>query len=231
MTVPLVGVTTYSAEASWGPWQRSAAVVPSSYVEMVAGAGGRPVLLPPCRTAPAGPKAGAHEVAGALDALVLVGGGDVDPARYGHAPEPAVGGVDPIRDHSEAALLAAALERDLPVLAICRGHQLLNVHLGGTLVQHMVGHQPGPGRFDKIQVTTEPGTRVAAALGPITTVACSHHQAIDRIAPGLTVTARSGDQVIEAVEMESRRFVVGVQWHPEETGDDRLFTALIGAAG
>jgi gamma-glutamyl-gamma-aminobutyrate hydrolase PuuD len=238
----LVGVTTYYADAAWGPWHREAAVVPTPYFELVAATGARPVLLPPCRSAPGGPGAGAPEVAAALDALVLVGGGDLDPAAYGAAPHPAVAGVQAARDRSEAALLAAALAADLPVLAICRGLQLLNVHLGGTLCQHLPdllghdGHQPAPGRFADVDVVTVAGTATAAVLGGRTTVRCSHHQGVDRLGAGLAVTARSveppgaGEGVVEAVELAGRRFVLGVQWHPEESCDRRLFDALVAAA-
>jgi len=226
LKVKLVGITTYYQEAAWGPWARRAAIVPATYVELVAGSGAQPVLLPPC---------GGVDVVGALDALVLVGGGDVDPAAYGRPAHPATTGVDPARDTAELALLAAALDADLPVLAVCRGHQLLNVALGGTLFQHLPqvvgdeGHQPGPGRFAPMEVVTEPGSAIAAVLGERVAVACSHHQAVDAVGEGLVVSARSADGVIEAVELPGRRFTVGVQWHPEETGDRRLVDALLGA--
>lgn len=240
--LPLVGVTTYHAEASWGPWRRPAALVPSSYFELVAAAGGRPVLLPPCRSSPGGPSAGAAEVAASLDALVLIGGGDLDPTSYGAPAHPQVAGVTAGRDLSEAALLAAALGADLPVLAICRGLQILNVHLGGTLLQHLPdvlghrGHQPAAGQFADVVVETVAGTVTAAVIGEKETVRCSHHQGIDRLGQGLVVSARSveagagdGEGVVEAAELRGRRFVVGVQWHPEESGDVRLFDALVAA--
>ena len=194
------------------------------------------MLLPPCRTG--APGDGADGVAAALDALVLVGGGDIDPASYGQAAHPATAGVDVARDGWERALLAAALERHQPVLAICRGLQLLNVHLGGTLLQHLpdsgssTSHQPAPGCFTEVKVAAEPGSRVAAALGRSFTVACSHHQSVDRLGRGLAVTARwLGDNVVEAVELPDVPFTVGVQWHPEETGDATLFDAVVAAAG
>jgi gamma-glutamyl-gamma-aminobutyrate hydrolase PuuD len=177
----------------------------------------------------------ASSVVGRLDALVLVGGGDIDPARYGQRPHAATSGVDPARDGSELALLRAALEVDLPVLAVCRGMQLLNVDLGGTLFQHVpdvVGsdaHQPARGCFADVEVTTDAGSAVAKILGERTTVRCSHHQAIDRLGDGLVVTARAADGLIEAVELPGARFVVGVQWHPEEEGDTRPFRALLDA--
>lgn len=238
---PLVGVTTYAGTASWGPWDRAAAVVPATYVEAVAVTGARPVLLPPSRAADVASD-GAADVVDALDALVLVGGGDVDPSAYGRPAHRETSGVDPVRDASERALLAAALAADLPVLAVCRGLQLLNVHLGGTLFQHLPdivghhGHQPASGRFSDVEVVTVPGSRMAELLGGKATVACSHHQSVERVGKGLVVTARSSEPVaaaveavVEAVELPGHRFVVGVQWHPEENGDRRLFDALVAA--
>lgn len=237
--VPLVGVSTYVAEAAWGDWTRRAAVVPSSYYELVAAAGGRPLLLPHCLEASGGPGEGAAGVVAALDGLVLVGGGDLDPASYGQARHPASRGVDPARDASERALLEAALAADLPVLAICRGHQLLNVALGGTLFQHLPdvagheAHRRAGGEFEDVDVVTVPGTTTAAAMGERATVRCSHHQAIDRLGDGLVVAARAlgpgAVEVVEAVELPGRRFVVGIQWHPEEAGDRRLFDAVLAA--
>jgi gamma-glutamyl-gamma-aminobutyrate hydrolase PuuD len=234
--IPLIGLTTYAVNASWGSWTRPAAVLPESYFELVAAAGGRPILLPPPHSAAGGPGAAAAEVIDVLDGLVLTGGGDIDPAAYGEQPDPAVAGVNPTRDESERALLVAALAADLPVLAICRGLQVLNVELGGTLYQHLpdvagVGaHRTPPMEFAQVHVTTEDDSRVAAIFGSTATVSCSHHQAIDRLGQGLTVTARADDGVIEAVELEGAQFVMGVQWHPEEGQDQRPFDALIAAA-
>jgi putative glutamine amidotransferase len=234
--IPLIGITTYVARAAWGAWERPAAVLPESYYELVASAGARPLLLPPLRTAAAGPRFGAAEVIAALDGLVLTGGGDVDPSAYGQRAWAAVAGVDPVRDESERALLAAALAARLPVLAVCRGIQILNVELGGTLHQHLpdvVGHDDhrrGPSVFDEVAVTTSPGTLTAEVFGGGTTVLCSHHQAIDGLGVGLVPTARAADGVIEAVELKGDDFVLAVQWHPEEAGDQRPFAALVGAA-
>jgi putative glutamine amidotransferase len=235
----VVGVTTYHQRAAWGAWDRLAAVLPYSYVDTVAAAGGCPVLLAPFE-AGGGEEADAAAAAAAaivsrLDALVLVGGGDVDPARYGQPPNPATSGVDPRRDASELALLRAALDGDLPVLAVCRGMQLLNVELGGTLFQHVPdvvghdGHQPARGCFADVEVTTQAGSSVAKVLGEQATVRCSHHQALDVVGAGLVVTARASDGIVEAVELPAARFVVGVQWHPEEEGDARLFRSLLEA--
>jgi putative glutamine amidotransferase len=234
--IPLIGITTYVAHAAWGAWERPAGVLPESYYELVASAGGRPLLLPPLRTAASGPAFGAEEVISALDGLVLTGGGDVDPNAYGETPDPSVGGVNPVRDESERALLAAALKADLPVLAICRGLQVLNVELGGTLHQNVPdvygneGHRSAPSVFGEVQVSTEPGSRAAGVFGDGPTVLCSHHQSIHQLGDGLRATAHAGDGVIEAVELRSAAFVLGVQWHPEEGGDQRPFAALIAAA-
>jgi gamma-glutamyl-gamma-aminobutyrate hydrolase PuuD len=243
-SAPLVGVTTYYAEASWGPWHCPAFVVPAPYVELVAAAGGRTLLIPPVRSSLAGPGVGALEAIDALDALVVVGGGDIDPESYGEPAHSQLGGVDGARDQSELALVAAALDAELPVLAICRGLQVLNVHLGGTLVQHVpdmvghTGHQPAAGAFGDIDIVTVPGTALATIMGETDTVRCSHHQAIGELGKGLVVSARSversgpvgTDGIIEAVELDGAPFVLGVQWHPEESGDRRLFDALMSAS-
>ncbi len=234
--IPLVGLSTYVVDARWATWERRAAALPAAYFELVASAGGRPLLIPPPTTAVGGPGAAADEVIAVLDGLVLTGGGDVDPAAYGDEPDPETGGVDPVRDASELALLDAALRADVPVLAICRGCQVLNVMLGGTLHQHvpdLVGnldHRSAPFVFGDVEVVTVPGTKAAAAFGPTTTVLCSHHQSIRSLGRGLEVTARAGDGVVEAVELPAARFVVGVQWHPEESMDRRPFDALVAAA-
>jgi len=234
--LPLIGVSTYVADVAWSNWERRSSVLPASYFELVAAAGGRPLLIPPTSTAPGGPEAGADQVIDVLDGLVLTGGGDVDPAAYGEERDPEVGGVNPVRDASERALLAAALHADMPVLAICRGCQVLNVYLGGTLHQHLpdvigsLSHRKVAMEFEDVEVATEPGTRTAAVFGPTTTVRCSHHQAIRDLGRGLVVTARAGDGVVEAVELSSARFVLAVQWHPEEAMDQRPFDALIRAA-
>ena len=234
--IPLIGVSTYVADTAWGSWERRAAVLPASYYELVATAGGRPLLLPPPSTSAGGPGAGADGVVDVLDGLVLTGGGDLDPGAYGEQPGPEVGGVDPVRDESERALLECALRADLPVLAICRGCQVLNVLLGGTLHQHVpdvVGnlhHRSAPSVFGDVEVETVPGTVTAAVFGSTATVLCSHHQAIRDLGRGLVVTARAGDGVIEAVELPTARFVLAVQWHPEEGMDRRPFDALVRAA-
>jgi gamma-glutamyl-gamma-aminobutyrate hydrolase PuuD len=234
---PLIGITTYRQTTSWWSWQRDAALVPGSYLDMVESAGGEALLIPPPGegSGPVDPDRCAHLVS-ALDGLLLIGGGDIDAARYGATPDPRNGGTNGGRDDLELGLLTAALAVDLPVLAVCRGMQALNVGLGGDLVQQLpdqlgsTTHQPRAGAFGSVAVLTEEASAVWALLGARTEVLCSHHQAIDRLGADLRVTARSEDGVVEAVELPSHRFVVGVQWHPEEAGDRRLFEALVAAA-
>ena len=217
---PVIAISTYVAAARWGPWEQSAALVPLAYVEAVTRAGGRAILVPP-GPAPA-------TLAGAAG-VILCGGPDIDPARYGAEREPATAALAPERDGPELALIDAALARDVPLLGICRGAQLLNVARGGTLIQDLPGHVTRPGSFDAHQVTTEPGTLAASILGERLSVASGHHQGIDRVGEGLVVGARAPDGSVEALEDPGRRFAVGVLWHPEQGEDGRLFDALIAA--
>jgi gamma-glutamyl-gamma-aminobutyrate hydrolase PuuD len=243
---PLIGVTTYRQTTSWWSWERDAALVPGAYLDLVEAAGGQPVLIPPPGDRPAGAtdqgegigrRAGFDRLVAALDGLLLIGGGDIDADRYGQADDPRNSGSNDRRDDLELGLLRAALDLDLPILAVCRGLQVLNVLLGGDLVQYLpdrtgsTDHQPRPGVFGSVSVVTEEGSTVRRLLGDRATVLCSHHQAIGRPGRGLVVTARSEDGVIEAAELSGFRFVVGVQWHPEESGDRSLFDALVAAAG
>jgi anthranilate synthase component 2/putative glutamine amidotransferase len=229
MVRPLIGITTYREQARWGFWDVPAVLLPANYADAVAESGGEPVLLPT--------GAVSAEAVGRLDGLVLAGGADVDPARYDEEAGPHTASTRPERDASEIALLQAALDRDLPLLAVCRGMQLLNVLLGGTLIQHVpdvpgaVAHQMGPGLFAEREVRTAPESALGALLGPVVTVDCHHHQALDRIASGVTACAWAEDGLVEAVEVTGRRFCLGVQWHPEAGDDRRLFAALVGAAG
>lgn len=235
-SAPLIGVTTYLERAQTGVWDVRAAFLPKAYLDAVTDAGGIAVLLPP---QPASPDV-ARKVLGALDGLVVSGGADVDPARYGQAPHERTGAPRTDRDDWEDALITAAIELELPFLGICRGAQMLNVALGGTLVQHLpdvVGsdaYQPAPSVFGETQVSVDSGSRLADVLGPAASplaVHVYHHQAIDEVAPGLTVTARTPDGVIEAVELDSVPFGIAVQWHPEENAADRrLFAGLVEAA-
>jgi len=238
---PLIGVTSYRQPTRWWSWDRDAAVVPGVYLDMVVAAGGWPVLVPPLADGvvddPAGVVAAiCGPLVDAVDGLVVIGGGDVEAERFGQEPDPRNGGMSGFRDELELRLVEAALERDLPLLAICRGHQILNVLLGGTLVQQLpdllgtTRHQPAAGAFGQVTVRPEPSTIVHRLLGDEAVVECSHHQAVDRVGESLLVSARSDDGVVEAVEVLGRSFAVGVQWHPEENGDVRLFAGLVDAA-
>ncbi|MGI9000543.1 MAG: gamma-glutamyl-gamma-aminobutyrate hydrolase family protein [Pseudonocardia sp.] len=225
---PLVGLTSYGERVRFGVWDLDAALLPRNYVDMVVASGGTPVLLPSVPAA-----AGAVD---ALDALVITGGPDVDPAAYGADPDSRTGAARAERDEAELAILRRALDRGIPVLGVCRGLQVLNVTLGGSLIQHLPevvghdGHNPSPGVFGRTAVTLDPGGRIGAAIGARIDAQCHHHQAVDRLADGLVVTGRAADGTIEAVELGGHRFVVGVQWHPEQDGKDlRLFAALVAA--
>ncbi|MGE2734015.1 gamma-glutamyl-gamma-aminobutyrate hydrolase family protein [Mycolicibacterium vaccae] len=233
-------MTTYLQQAQTGVWDVRASFLPAIYFEGVTMAGGIAVLLPPQPV----DEAIAGRVLDGLDALVITGGRDVDPAAYRSPRHPATDAPLPdgqLRDSFEFALVRAALSRRMPVLGICRGAQVLNVALGGTLHQHLpdvVGHtrhQQGNAVFSTSTISTVPNTRVAALVGPGTDAQCYHHQAIDRLGDGLIVSAADTDGVIEAVETDPARYpdhwVVAVQWHPEERLDDlRLFAGLVGAA-
>lgn len=223
---PIIGITSYAQEASWGSWTLPAALVPLSYVESVAVAGGRPIVVPPIDDA-------VEETLDVLDGLVLSGGADIDPSAYGATPHPETAVTQRARDDAELALLEAALGRDLPVLAICRGMQMLNVLHGGDLHQHLPelvghnGHRAVPGAFSEHAVTVEPTSLTGAILGERTTVRSSHHQGLGRLGEGLEVVGRAEDGCAEAIESPRHRFAVGVLWHPEEGDDKRLFEALV----
>ncbi|MBA3434625.1 MAG: gamma-glutamyl-gamma-aminobutyrate hydrolase family protein [Actinobacteria bacterium] len=223
---PVIGITTYAQEASWGVWRLPAALIPLDYVDAVERAGGRPVLIPPSEE-------GVGETLDTLDGIVFSGGADVDPSLYGAEPHPETDTPQARRDAGEMALLEAALERDLPTLAICRGFQLLNVARGGDLVQHLpdaVGneeHKQVPGVFAEHQVEVKDGTRLAAMVGARSDVTSHHHQGIGRVGAGLVETAWARDGTLEGVEDPSLRFLVGVQWHPEAGEDEALFENLV----
>jgi putative glutamine amidotransferase len=223
---PLIGITTYVEPASWGHWQLEAALVPYDYVRAVERAGGRAVLVPPDAD-------GSEEVLDALDGLIFSGGNDLTPESYGAEADPETNGTNPARDRGELALLTAALERDLPVLAICRGVEVLNVVRGGDLVQHLpdvVGHEEhraAVGEFSEHAVQVDPSSRFGEVRS---NVKSHHHQGLGRIGEGLREVAWAEDGVVEAVEDPEKPFVVGVLWHPEAGEDQRLFEQLVEAA-
>jgi putative glutamine amidotransferase len=228
-----VGVTTYLEQAQTGVWDVPASFLPAGYFAGVTAAGGIAVLLPP---QPVDFEI-AERVLDGLDALVITGGKDIDPAVYGQSRHPATDEPAPKRDIWEFALLAGALKRQLPVLGVCRGAQVLNVALGGTLHQHLPevigqnGHRAGNAVFTTLAARTVPDTRLAALLGESADVQCYHHQAIAELGEHLVVSARDDDGVIEAIELPGDSFVLAVQWHPEESLHDlRLFAAIVEAA-
>ncbi|MFD9705843.1 gamma-glutamyl-gamma-aminobutyrate hydrolase family protein [Lentzea sp. NPDC059081] len=221
---PLVGISTYLERTRFGHWDVEAAVLYRGYLDCVVRAGGTPVMLPPVGTWNA-------ENIAFLDGLVIAGGADIDPAAYGAEKHERTGEPRRDRDDSEFALVDAALKLDLPVFGVCRGMQVLNVTLGGTLHQHIEGHNPAPGVFEHTDVEVSADTRLHSILGDRTNVQCHHHQSLDRVADGLRVTAKAPDGTVEAVELDGARFVVGVQSHPEQDIEDlRLFEALVEAA-
>lgn len=227
---PIIGITTYAEQARWGVWDTPAALIPMAYVRAIEKAGGRPLLVPPSQE-------GIEETLDALDGLLFSGGSDIDPELYGAEAHPATNGARPERDRAEIALLRAALERDMPVLAVCRGSQVLNVALGGDLVQHLpevVGHErhkQAPSVFGDHDVDLVPGTRVQRLLGDHAPVKSHHHQGYGRLGDGLQEAARADDGTVEAIEDPSRRFALGVLWHPEEGEDFALFQELVEEAG
>jgi putative glutamine amidotransferase len=231
---PVIGISASHQQARWGNWDAQATLLPRRYADRVSEAGGVPVLLPPV--------AGIADALQRLDGLVLSGGGDIDPARYGATAAAETGQPMPERDAAELALCHQARAAGLPVLGICRGLQVINVAAGGTLHQHLPavvghdGHSPAEGSYGTHEVTVAPGTRLAAVLGPAAghgiAVPTHHHQAIDRLGAGLAATAWTADGIVEAVEPESgdTAFLLAVQWHPEAGDDLSLFRALTAAA-
>jgi putative glutamine amidotransferase len=225
---PVVGITSYVEQARWGVWDVPACVLPFRYVERVEAAGGTAVVLPPSA---AGDTAVLHR----LDAVVFAGGADLDPALYGEAPHAETTGVRPERDAAEVPLMRAALDRDMPLLGICRGMQVLIVVRDGSLVQHLpdqVGHdrhRPAAGVYGFHDVRLESGSLAHRLLGDSVSVPSYHHQGV--ASPGsLTVTGWADDDSPEVVEDPGRRFALGVLWHPEAGDDLRLFEGLVAAA-
>jgi putative glutamine amidotransferase len=230
---PVVGLTSYLERVQTGIWDMPAGYLSADYFQGVVAAGGAAVLLPP---QPAEPET-VGSVLDSVHALVITGGYDLDPTAYGQQPHPTTDQPRPARDAWEFALLRGALDRGLPVLGICRGAQVLNVALGGTLHQHLPDvlghdkHRAGQGVFTRLPVRTVAGSRLAAVVGESTDAPCYHHQAIDKVGAGLVVSGWDPDGVVEALEMPGDRFVLAVQWHPEQTLDDlRLFAAIVDAA-
>jgi len=233
---PRIGICTAVERARWSVWDTEAFLLARSYVDAVHRAGGLALMLPPDPALAEAP----DEALDVLDGLILAGGADVDPASYGAAPHPETGPTRPDRDAVELALAARALERDVPLLGICRGMQLMNVARGGTLVQHLpddVGHgdhRRTPGSWDGADhdVRLAEGSLAARAAGEARHGTKSHHhQGIARLGEGLVETGWSVlDELPEAIEAPGRRYALGVQWHPEADGRSRVVASLVAAA-
>ena len=225
MGKPVVGITTYLTRAAWGAWDMDAALIPADYVRAVERSGGAPLLVPP--------GADVDATLAVVDGLIFSGGSDLDPELYGDRAHPETNGVVRERDDFELELMRAALARDLPVLAICRGSQMLNVALGGGIEQHVpdrVGtdvHKQTAGVFAEHDVEVVPDTRLGELLGDRHEVKSHHHQGFGELGDGLREAARAPDGTIEALEAPSRRFTLGVLWHPEAGEDAALFDALV----
>jgi putative glutamine amidotransferase len=233
---PAIGITTPLTQASYGVWDQPSAVLPAGYVTEVHRAGGLALMVAPDPELATDP----DELLRRLDGLIVSGGVDVDPASYGAEPHPETKGCTPDRDAFEIALIRRAAELDLPVLGICRGMQMLNVAFHGTLIQHLpetFGHEDHrrvPGNFDEADhdVRLVPDSLAAVAAGELVhTTKSHHHQGVDVVGDGLIVTGTSVlDDLVEAVELPERRFVLGVQWHPEADESSRVIGALVQAA-
>ncbi len=234
---PRIGITCgFRISTSQGGFITPLATLDNQFVDRVFAAGGEPVLIPSLTDTDY-----LREFLSSLGGLLLTGGPDVRPQRYGAEPHPDTGAMHERRDTVDFTMLAAADAKDMPILAVCLGIQELNVHRGGTLHQHVpelalephVAHRgPAPADFVDHPIRIEPGSRLHGLLGVENhTVNSSHHQSVDRPGTGLRITARAPDGIIEAVEDPAKRFCLGVQWHPEDMNDDplqqRLFEALV----
>jgi putative glutamine amidotransferase len=233
MARPVIGICTAVERARWSVWDQQALLLPRSYVDAVQHAGGLALLLPPDSEAERAP----DDVLDLVDGLILAGGADIDPATYGAEPHAETHGTVPERDRFEVALARRAIERDMPFLGICRGMQLLNVALGGTLLQHLPEshghheHRRVVGSFDGAdhQVRLADGSLARREAGErVHGTKSHHHQGVDRIGDGLVVTGWSMlDELPEAIELPAKRWVLGVQWHPEADETSRLIVGLV----
>ncbi len=233
---PVIGIATALERAQYTVWDTPCALVQVLYIEAVQRAGGMVVMLPPDPALVEDP----DEALDRVDALILTGGADIEPSRYGQERHPETSGWVPPRDEFELALVTRAIERDLPTLCICRGLQILNVARGGTLIQHLPDvlehehHRRNSGTFvgNEHDVRLEPGSLAARAVGAELTLTKSHHhQAIDALGEGLVVTGRSTlDELPEAIELPGHEFVLGVQWHPEADASSRIIGSLVAHA-
>jgi putative glutamine amidotransferase len=235
MPRPLIGISTAVEPASFGPWvDEPSALLSISYARAVQAAGGIVAMLPPDPKAADAP----DELLDRLDALILGGGADVDAASYRAEPHSETIGTNLDRDQFELALALAALERDLPLLGVCRGMQLMNVAAGGNLDQHLpqrIGHErhrSKPGSWSEHEVRLAPGSLAAEAAGAERlTIKSHHHQGVGEVGEGFEATAwATDDDTVEAIERPDRGFALGILWHPEEDADDRVIPALLECA-
>jgi putative glutamine amidotransferase len=231
---PVIGVTSYVEPATWSHWRDvPAALVPFAYVRQIRGAGGLALVVPPLPEDAT--EDDAREILSRVDGLIIAGGVDVEPSRYGHDPHPLTRSPRPDRDDSELLLARVTADDDVPLLGVCRGMQVMAVAAGGTLEQHLpdvIGtttHAPGVGMYGTHLVRPAPGTVVGRILGDEVTVATYHHQGVAD-APGYLSSAWAEDGILEAIEDPDAMFRVGVQWHPEAGDDARLFEWLVEAA-
>lgn len=237
MERPVIGICTALEQAQWGVWEQPAALLSLSYIEAVQRAGGLAVMLPPDPILVEDPE----QALDLIDGLLLAGGADIDPSAYGRPPHAETVETVPDRDAFEIALTRAAIERDMPVLGICRGMQLINVALGGTLSQHLpdrVGHSEHRrviGSFDGSdhEVDVCSGTLAMQVIEDTRhNTKSHHHQGVENLGAGLTVSATSAmDDLAEAIELPEKSFVLGVQWHPEADAESPLLGGLVQAAG
>jgi putative glutamine amidotransferase len=234
---PVIGICTVLERARWSVWELDAALLPMNYVQAVQRAGGLALMLPPDEQLVEDP----DEVLSMLDGLILAGGADIDPASYGEPRDPHTVDTVPERDRFEVALARGAIERDLPLLGICRGMQLINIACGGTLIQHLPDrfghgeHRRVVGTFEGSdhEVKLTDGSLAQEAAGqPVHTTKSHHHQGVDCLGAGLVVTGTSvfEDELAEAIELPGKRFVLGVQWHPEVDPDSSVIASLVAAA-
>jgi putative glutamine amidotransferase len=223
---PVIGICAAIESAQWAAWEVLVNLSPRTYSLAVQRAGGLALILPPDDVAAESP----DELLDMLDALILAGGSDIDPASYGARPHPETRGTHPERDRFELALGTRALERDMPVLGICRGMEMLNVIQGGTLNQHLglELHRHTPGVFTDHRVELEPGSLAARVVGAeLTEVKSAHHQGVEELGEGVVVSGHADDGVAEAIELPDRSFAVGVLWHPEEDERSRVIGSLV----
>ena len=230
MTRPVIGICAAIESAQWAAWEVVVNLSPRAYSLAVQRAGGLALILPPDDVVAEAP----DELLDMIDGLILSGGSDIDPGSYGAKPHPETRGTRPERDRFEIALGTRALERDMPVLGICRGMEMLNVIQGGTLNQHIPGlelHRHTPGVFTEHSVRLEPGSLAERVVGAeLTEGKSAHHQGLDELGEGVVASGHADDGLVEAIELPGRSFAVGVLWHPEEDEQSRVVGSFVDEA-